>query len=250
MSRAHATRFEKGDESNWLVIDDDVDVLVGHNIKFDLLYEMAAGNPYLRDFYKRGGRVWCTQYAEYLINGQERKFHMNAMDDIAPIYGGRVKVGGLKAMWDAGILTSQIDPDLLLDYLIGSEEEGRNSGDIGNTELMYLGQLKAAEELGMTTGIKLRMDGLCATIEMEFNGLKIDMRRAKTNLLKLNAAMELVQTDLAQYTASIPDEVQFNWNSNVHKSCILFGGTIKYSKQDTYLDPETGELARKWDTRE
>lgn len=248
-TRATAERFESKTQDNYLRIGEDVTVLVGHNIKFDLLYEMANDNPDLKAFYKRGGRVWCTQYAEYLINAQDRKSHMVAMDSIAESYGGRVKVGGLKAMWDAGMLTSQIDPDVLLDYLIGTEEEHRNSGDIGNTEKIYLGQLKAAKELGMYQSILLRMDGLCATTEMEFNGLKIDMRRAKANLTKLNAKLDLVTAELAQYTSAIPEEVGFNWNSNVHKSAILFGGTIKYSKQDTYLDPETGDLARKWETR-
>lgn len=242
-------RFDGKTPDNYLRIDDDVDVLVGHNIKFDLLYEMANHNPDLKAFFKRGGRVWCSQYCEYLLNAQQQKYQMNSMDDIAESYGGRTKVGGLKAMWDAGILTSAIDPDLLLDYLIGTEEEGRNSGDIGNTEKIYLGQIKAAEELGMTQAIRLRMDGLCATTDMEYNGLKIDMRRAKVDLARLTAKQAEVKAVLDQYTAAIPAEVGFNWNSRIHASCILYGGTIKYEKQDTYLDPETGELARKWEVR-
>jgi hypothetical protein len=40
-------------EDNYLRIPDDVTVIVGHNIKFDLLYEMVAHYDNLGDFYRR-----------------------------------------------------------------------------------------------------------------------------------------------------------------------------------------------------
>lgn len=229
---------------NVLVIEDDVDVLVGHNIKFDLLYEMCNDNQYLKAFYKRGGRVWCTQYAHYLLNAMEQKAQMAAMDQIIEGYGGRKKIDGLKAMWNAGILTSEIDPALLEDYLIGTAEEGRNSGDVGNTELMYLAQIKMAEELGMTAMIKARMDGLCGTTEMEFNGLKIDVGTAKLHMTELMAEQATIKERLEKHVSFIPEEVGFSWTSGVHMSCLLFGGTIRYEKRTTYIDEATGELAR------
>ena len=239
-----AERFEGKTPDNYLRIPDSVSILVGHNIKFDLLYEMANNNPDLIKFYKRGGRIWCTQYAEYLLRAQEQDAQMCSMDSIAESYGGRLKVDGLKAMWDAGVQTSDIDPDLLLDYLIGTEEEGRNSGDIGNTEKIFLGQIKEAKALGMIPAIKMRMEGLAATTEMEYRGLKIDVQRAKTNLVKLNKQLEEAKAELEQYIQHIPEEVGFSWNSRVHTSCIIFGGTIRYQKQDTYIDEKTGALAR------
>lgn len=250
--RCSAERFESKAEVRPMQIDPDVTVLVGHNIKFDLHYEMCipGGRENLMAFFKRGGRVWCTQYAEYLLQAQHEKAQMCSMDSIVESYGGRLKTDGIKAMWDAGILTSQIDPDLLLDYLIGTEEEGRNSGDIGNTERIYLGQVQAAKELGMYQSMLLRMDGLCATTEMEFNGLKVHVPTAKANLRELQTELDEVEAELATYIDFIPEEVQFSWSSPVHKSCLIFGGTIKYQKSDTYLDEATGELARKWETRE
>lgn len=242
--RASWERFEKDEPENYLYIASDVAVLVGHNIKFDLLYEMVGKNPYLLAFFQRGGRIWDTQYAEYLIRAQERSSHMCSMDSIAESYGGRVKIDQIKAMWAAGIQTSEIDPDLLADYLVGTADEGRNSGDIGNTEKIYLGQLKAAKELGMLRGIMHRMEGLSGTTEMEFNGIKVDRVRALANLKVLEAQRKEVAADLEQYVSTIPAEVGFSWGSRVHTSCLIYGGTIRYKKQDTYLDEATGELAR------
>lgn len=246
-AQCSAEFYDAAESVKPLHIPDDVDVLVAHNAKFELLYEMRFSSDSLHAFFKRGGRVWCTQYAEYLLNAQQQKFHMVSLDQIAPTYGGRVKIDGIKALWDAGVQTSDIDRDLLLDYLIGTVEEGRNSGDIGNTEIVYRGQIKAAEELGMLAAIKLRMDGLCATSEMEFRGLKIDIERARNDLRKRLAEQAKADEELSQYIKDMPEGLTFNWNSPVHKSALIFGGTVKYQKQDTYVDPKTGELARKQD---
>ena len=128
------------ESKNWLVIPPDVDVLAGHNIKFDILYELVQGNPYIFAFFARGGRIWDTQLAEYLLQSMQRKYHMNSMDQIIESYGGRKKIDGMKELWNAGVQTKDIDPAMVTDYLVGTEEEHRDSGDIGNTRLIYLGQ--------------------------------------------------------------------------------------------------------------
>lgn len=229
-----------------LHIEDDISLLVGHNIKFDLLYGWK--DPQLVQFFKRGGRIWCTQYAEYLLEGMHPNSHMNAMDDIAEKYGGRKKVDAVKALWEAGYLTSEIDKDMLIDYLVGTEEGGRNSGDIGNTELIFLGQIERALELGMMPMIMARMDGLCATTEMEYNGLRIDIKEAMRRANVLEKELEVVEKELKSYIPELPSGLTFNWNSNIHKSCLIFGGTVKYEKQARYVDKKTGELARKQET--
>lgn len=232
------------DDFNYLNIPPDVDVLVGHNIKFDLLYELVANDKGIKAFYQRGGRIHCTQLAEYLLRAQDRKFHMNSMDGIIESYGGRKKIDGMKELWKAGIQTADIDKDMVKDYLIGTEEEGRNSGDIGNTELIYLGQLAEAESMNMTQMLRVRMDALAATTEMEYNGIKVDTKRAGEDLKGLTAELVTATEELDTYIADIPAEVQFSWSSVIHKSCLIYGGTIRYKKQTTYLDPETGLLAR------
>ena len=226
-----------------LQIDDDVSILVGHNLKFDLLFGWT--DPQLKAFFKRGGRIWCTQYAEYLLEGMHPESHMVPMDGIAEKYGGRLKVDAVKALWEAGMLTSQIDKDMLLDYLIGTEEEERNSGDIGNTELIFLGQIKRAVKSGMLTMIQARMDGLLATTEMEFNGLKIDVPEAARRMKIMESELAITEKELEGYIPELPVGFTFNWNSNIHKSCLIFGGVAKYKKSARYIDEKTGKYARK-----
>lgn len=232
------------DRTTTLKIEPTCTLLVGHNIKFDLLWEMAQGNQELREFYKRGGRVWCTQYAEYLLKAQHPDAHMTALTDLAPQYGGTKKIDEVKALWEAGVQTSAIPEDLLIDYLVGTPEEKRNGGDIRNTELCFLGQIKKAMAQGQIKMIQDRMDGLCATTEMEFNGLKVDVAEAGRRLKVLQADLAAQDEDLNAY---VPTDCpfEFNWTSRTHASCLIFGGTVKYQVQTTYIDEATGELARK-----
>jgi DNA polymerase-1 len=229
---------------NYMHIPDKITMLVGLNIKFDLLYEWEGES--LKAFFKRGGKIWCCQYAEYLLNGQDQASHMVSMDQIITKYGGRKKLDQVKDLWEAGWKTSEIDKDMLIDYLVGTEAEGRNSGDVGNTELIFLAQIEKAKQLGMLPMIMARMDGLLCTTEMEYNGLKIDVKAALELAAALEDEAEAIQARMTDYIPKdLPPELEFNWNSPVHSSCIIFGGTAKYQKQAPYIDPETGVYARK-----
>lgn len=225
----------------------DVTLLVGHHIKFDLLWEWE--NPEVKAFFKRGGKIWDTMYAEYLINAMHPDYHMVALDTIAESYGGTKKLDSVKAMWKMGYLTSQIDADMLVDYLVGTVKEGRNAGDIGNTEKVFLGQVKKAKAKNMIRMIQARMDGLLCTTEMEFNGLHIDMDEGHKRSLELEAELKQLDADLDKFIPEQPEGFEFNWSSNVHVSCLIFGGAARYIKSAPYPDA-TGELARKIEIRE
>lgn len=236
--------YSSHDRTSYLRIPPSCKLLVGFNIKFDLLWEMANGNPELLEFYRRGGTVWDCQYAEYLLRGHVQEVQMVALDDIIVDYGGRKKIDAVKALWEAGVDTDQIDPDLLIDYLVGTVEEGRSSGDIGNTEIIFLGQVKLAAEQGQIKMIQDRMDGLLATIDMEFRGLKIDIPTAIRNMKECIDLQAEAEKELNAFIPhDIPPEIEFRWTRH-QSSALIFGGTLKYQKQAPYLD-DMGQWARK-----
>ena len=233
------TYHRNHDRTSYLRIADDVTIIVGFNIKFDLMWELAQGNPDLYAFFKRGGKIWDCQYAEYLLEGQTQESQMCSLDSIVESYGGRKKIDEVKLMWEAGVNTDAIPEDLLINYLVGTPEEGRNSGDIGNTEIIFLGQVKRAIKAGQIKMIQDRMDGLLCTTDMEFRGLKIDVKEAGRRLTVLKKDLAEVDARLAEHVSGLPFE--FNWGSRIQVSCLLFGGTVKYKVRDTYTD-ENGLL--------
>lgn len=204
-------------------IPHDVRVIVGHNIKFDLLW--MWDNKSLKDFFKRGGWVWDTQYVEYLLCGQQQKAHMNSLAETSVKYGVAPWKDAIKELWDLGKNTSEIPSQMLTDYLVGTD---LNGGDVGNTEKVFLGQVKKVCELGIISAIKYRMDGLCATTEMEYNGIKVDLETAVRNAKLLAADIDTYYADMIGML-DLPEGLTINFGSSKQVSSVLFGGEIQYT---------------------
>lgn len=216
----------------------DVSLLVGHNIKFDLLYLWEY--PEIQAYLKAGGKIWDTQLAEYLIMGHVSESHMNSLNDCALKYGGNHKIDAVKEMWQAGIDTPDIPKDLLMDYLLGTDDM---EGDIGNTTRVFTGQLAKAKAYPkeFLTQAQQRMESLLATIEMEYNGLHIDMESALVLREELKKTVQQLDIELEQYIPELPPECVFKWTSNYDKSYLIFGGVKKYGKWVQHTD-EHGNL--------
>ena len=209
-----------------------VDLLVGHNIKFDLLWYWR--HPRLEEFLIRGGRIWDTAYAEYLLSGQF--YHLAQLPHLTPSLGNIAKRRGLThkldvvaAMWDQGIRTEDINEDVLMEYL---------AGDCKTTMELVKVQMAQAERQRQMHMIHGRMEGLLATTEMEFNGLLIDLDEAARQQTELEDQIEELREQLSVHVPALPAEAEFNWNSSAHLSALLFGGKIKYRAKAPILDKD------------
>tara|TARA_R110002096_G_scaffold110795_4_gene241969 strand:+ start:202 stop:2514 length:2313 start_codon:yes stop_codon:yes gene_type:complete len=219
---------------------EDGDIINGFNTKFDVLW--VWHQPSFQEALKRGATIYCGQYAEYLLGGHTQDVQMCSMNDIATKYGGGTKIDAVKEMWEDGYLTSQIPPDLLHDYLVGN---GEIVGDIHNTWLIFAGQIarmKSEHPKEFRTMFKYRMDGLLATCEMEYNGVFCDSEVGEQ--LRNDLIIELAEATktLETFIPELPPELVFNWSSNTHKSCIIFGGVVKYSKWVAHTDDNNNVL--------
>ncbi len=218
--KTHISQEEAIPEGDWLK---GVGAIVGINLKFDLLYLWR--HPVLVNFFKRGGRIYDCQYARYFITAQQEKYA--SMDSMANIYGLPLKPDKIKEYWKNGIDTIDIPKQELLDYL---------DHDLDTTEGIFKCVAKEAHELGMTAMIRERMDSLCGNIEMEFNGLKVDLEVAERNESKLRKEIEGLYRELEQYTPQLPEGAEFNWSSGRQLSALLFGGPIKYRTREPKVD--------------
>lgn len=211
--------------------------LVTFNGKFDVQHLIRTPKNYTAwmDWVAGGGIIWDCQIVEYLLKGMAREEHMLSLDEVAPRYGGHVKVDEVKALWEAGVKTEDIDPDLLRMYLVGDGKD--HIGDVGNTERIFLKQYAAAKKAGQLRSIILNMGALLATTEMERNGMFINKPKA----LEL---AEGLRAELAQVTAEVEGYIppglpfEFNWNSRFHKSALIFGGEVKYKTRMPKLDDD------------
>lgn len=230
----------------------NIKLLVGFNIKFDLLHalqdkeNLAAWMEYVAG----GGNVWDCQVAEYLLNGMGQKDQMLSLDEVAPRYGGNVKVDEVKALWAAGINTPDIDPELLTRYLCGGNDEHGvyQLGDVENTEKIALAQIARARDAGQLNSILLNMGALLFTVEAERNGMYVDRAKGMGLAAALEIKVNEASAGLAQY---LPTDLpfDFNWGSPIQRSALFFGGTVQYDCREYDLKdgsttwtepPETG----------
>lgn len=195
------------------------DLLVGHNIKFDLLF--LWGCEELQDWFKQGGRIWDTQLVEYMLSGQQDKYPK--LRDIAvERYGCPARTKWIDdllfnkketlrqlMMYPQGGQNDYIDPTpqikLLESYQKVSDlprekvlEDVKN--DVVDTEQVYLKQLKLVQERGKNFEnlVMLEHDAILATAEATYNGMFVDTKKLLENKKELETQLELKQAELMQ----------------------------------------------------
>lgn len=221
---------EEAEAGGFLSIPDDVWLVVAHNAPFEMDWFLVKHRQEILKFLARGGHIFCTAYAEYLLTNQQETYP--SLDSTAPKYGGTHKIDAVKLMWEQGMLTSQIDKDLLIEYLAGPQ------GDIVNTRLTFYGQYTQAIARGMWQMMLVRMEGLIYNCLAMDSGLNVNRKTAFEQLEVQNAKLAELSLLFGQYRTHIPYYVEFKETSDYHMSAWLFGGPIKYRIKDTWFEDD------------
>ena len=184
-------------------ICNDSDVVVGHNIKFDLLYLYRGTNDILP-------RIWDTQLAAYILSGQRHTYP--SLDELTLEYVGAhaLKDDKIKEYWKKGIDTTEIPKNDLIEYLIG---------DVDNTSKIFEAQFKEAEDLEILPLMWTQMDALRATTNMNKHGMCVDWNYVESQRDTYKKVIE--------DTAAILKEIAptLDYNSPKQISLYFFGGT-------------------------
>lgn len=211
----------------------DINYLVGHNIKFDLLWYWE--HPELIKFFERGGKVWDTMYAEFLLSGQ--LYNRNAQPDYRINLKQCGKRRGLtyekqdivKALWDSGVRTEDVAEAILMEYM---------HYDILTTEELFKVQVQQARDQDQVKMMQNSMDGLLCTTEMEFNGMRVDKELGLSQATELEGTLAVLRTKLDTHVPELPEGCEFKWGSWRNLSALLFGGDLKYTGREYALDAE------------
>lgn len=167
-----------------LARDPGIQVIVGHNLKHDLLFLWKY--EFLQTWLRKGGRIWDTAQVDYILSGQERQYP--ALREIAVEHYGlpeREKV--MEKYWDRGLQTSEIPIE---------EVKHDCHQDVRDTEILYLSQCKQVLSRNMGQLVAAENTTLLITTEMEFVGMKIDLEVLKKNKLELELRLEEEKTKL------------------------------------------------------
>lgn len=205
---------------DWMPIQDDTWLMVMHNAAYEISWALTFAREQFEGFLKRGGRVFDTMQCEYIASDFQNLYP--SLDETAPKYGGSHKVDGIKLLWNQGVLTRDIDPMLLHEYLTGP------NGDIVNTALCFYGQCQIFAERNQMPMVWERNDAVVALAYCEFNGVYVDMPTARANQKEQEDAIRNLRDLLQTFLPELPEGFEFNWNSGYHMSALVYGGTVKY----------------------
>lgn len=215
--------------SNWLERAlDGQKYLVCHNATFEIQWLRKFYPETLDNFFKRGGKVLCTQYMEFLLSHQQEMYPR--LEDCSLKYGGTMKIDEVKLLWEAGYKTSEIDQALLMKYLADPVV-----GDVANTRRVCFSQIPLLQQQGMWDMVQIRMDSLLFNAYATYFGLYVDLEVAKKNQAEQEARiLEIKESILKLLPDDLPSELEFSFTSPYHMSAFLFGGTVQYKAKVSY----------------
>lgn len=198
---------------------DKASLVVGHNIKFDLLYIYRLNGNILP-------RIWDTQLAAYILSGQRHLYA--SLDELTAEYVGKhaLKDDKIKEYWKAGVRTEDIPKTELESYL---------RTDVYNTEAIFKKQWLEAEELGLIPLMMVQMDALRATIEMNRNGMYVDW--AYVELMCQHYGELIDRTD--GVIKSLAGHLDYM--SPKQLSLYFFGGQEKYVERELVGEYKNGK---------
>jgi hypothetical protein len=221
------------------------DVLVAHNIAFDLHYLIGDigveglecyGQTAIIDWLYDNA-IWDTMLAEYILSGQRSNTSRRgalSLDTVATLFGGTVKDSRMKEYWDAGVCTTEIPKEEILPYL---------EDDVKNLRIIYEAQLEEAKRLGMLPLIQSQMRARLVTLLMEFNGMHFDLKECYYQTVGLKKKEALYSERCKRVMGKAVGEAwlpQITPDSATQLRAILFGGVIKLDGREVVLG-EDGE---------
>lgn len=176
-------------------------IVIAWDVKRTMLF--LRGSRRLREFLYNGGRIWCAQYAQYLLRGCD-PHNLTSLDRTWAMCDDPGKPPLLKPLSPVGKLRVIFDMQLQLGV------HGR--------------QLRSLIQ---------RMDGLLASIEMENNGLRVVPQRVVSRFAQqLTQRRERLEKDLQakimDFTKEMDDSVRkrINFRSPQDISTIIYGGGL------------------------
>lgn len=191
---------------------DEANLIVGHNIKFDLNWLKTVGLAC------SDKKIWCTQVAENLIQGQRKVGYK--LDQLAQRYGVKGKLDLMAEFWANGYETDEIPLSVHLPYL---EQDLRTTKDI------FLRQLPIVMSSGLDKLAELTFEVTQILSDVETRGVAFDLDSAHKYIAEYKEKVNILSARMQSVVG-----LEFNPNTPAQLSAVLFGGSWKVDGRESY----------------
>lgn len=194
-------------------IINDTKLIIGHNIKFDMLWLIHVG------LCLDNVEVFDTMVAEYLIRAQNKQveYSLNACSER---YGFGHKVDEMHVWWDNGYETDEIPINLHEEYV---------KQDVALTHKLYLAQKQIIEEQKLDKVARLTFAMTKLLAEVEYTGAPFIEERARMYCEEARSEVKILNEKLISLAG-----IDFNPASAAQLSAILYGGEWQIDGREEY----------------
>ena len=231
----HSERVDKGCFKNIQDTLDKTTLLVGHNIKFDLMWLLEAG-------FKYNGRVYDTMLGEYILNRGVRKSLTLEMCCRRRKIGS--KDSSIKEYMDRGISFENIPADVVEEYGKIDVQITRSLFDSQMADL----RLEKNKNLLMT--VKMMNEFLVVLATMERNGINIDTTELDKVEKEFRAEFAYLKQKIDKIVYRQMGDTKINLSSPEQLSWLIYSMKPKDKKQwakifNVGIDKSTGKNKRR-----
>ena len=227
----HSERVDKGCYEKIQDTLDKTTLLVGHNIKFDLMWLLEAG-------FKYTGRVYDTMLGEYILNRGIRKSLTLEMSC------RRRKIGSkddrIKEFMDRGVSFENIPADIV-------EEYGKI--DVEITRKLFDSQMadfRLPKNKGLLMTVKMMNEFLVVLSDMERNGININLDELNQVEKEYRAEFAYLKQKIDKIVYKQMGDTKINLSSPEQLSWLIYSAKPKDKKEwakifNVGIDKNTGK---------
>ena len=212
------------------------DVLIGHNIKFDLHYINKTQD--VKKWIANGGQIWDTMVAEYVLSGMSKTMKVKgelSLDGLCRAAGLPVKDSKITEYFKVGMGADKIPWEELEPYL---------EADTTNAYALFEAQTKLAAMTGRMQLLLNAMEATLATWVMESNGTWVDKGGVEEYRNELRHDIDVIEYEIHKAAMEVlPAHITLNPSSHQQLSKLFFGGEFKYT-EDAVLADEEGNVLK------
>jgi DNA polymerase I-like protein with 3'-5' exonuclease and polymerase domains len=231
----HSEKIDKGCYHKIQSILDKTTLLVGHNIKFDLMWLLESG-------FKYSGKVYDTMLGEYVLNRGVRKSLTLEMSCRRRKIGS--KDNRIKEFTDRGIPFQNIPADVV-------EEYGRI--DVQITKKLFdsqMSDLKMAKNKGLLMTLKMMNEFLVVLSDMERNGININLEELNKVEKEYRAEFAYLKQKIDKIVYKQMGDTKINLSSPEQLSWLIYSIKPKDKKEwckifNIGIDKSTGKNKRR-----
>ena len=231
----HSERIDRGCAVKIQDTLNKTTLLVGHNIKFDLMWLLESG-------FKYRGRVYDTMLGEYILNRGVRKSLTLEMCCRRRKIGS--KDSSVKEYMDRGVSFENIPKDIVEEYGKIDVQITRNLFD------SQMADLRLENNKGLLMTVKMMNEFLVVLTDMERNGINVDLNELDRVEKEFRAEFAYLKQKIDKIVYRQMGDTKINLSSPEQLAWLIYSMKPKDKKQwakifNVGIDKSTGKSKRR-----